>query len=63
MKKYYKVSFEYSEGIYCTNIAIAESVEAVEAHYSEYPWVAVKDCPDWEVDTYRAKGCPFITVD
>ena len=51
MKKYYKVSFEYSEGIYCTNIAIAESAAAVEAHYSEYPWVDVKECSAWELET------------
>ena len=67
MKKHYKVTFEHSEGafgkIFCTNIAIAESAEAVEAHYSEYPWVSVTESPDWEVESYRMKGCPFITVD
>ncbi len=63
MKKYFKVSFEYSEGIYCTNIAHAETAEAVEAHYSEYTWRAVKECPAWELETYRAKGCPFIEID
>lgn len=63
MKKFYKVSFEYSEGIYCTNIAIAESAAAVKEHYSEYSWVDVKECPAWELETCRAKGMPFINVD
>ena len=62
MKKYFKVSFEHGEGIFCTNIAIAESVEAVEAHYSEYAWVSVKEAREWEVENYRLKGCPFVTI-
>ena len=32
MKTYYKVSFEYSEGIYCTNMAHAEN--AAESAYN-----------------------------
>ena len=36
MKKYYYVNFEYSENVFCVNIAHAESAEAVENHYSKY---------------------------
>ena len=31
MKKYFNVSYQYSESVYCANIAHAESAEAVEA--------------------------------
>lgn len=40
MKKYFAVSFKYSESVYCSNIAHAETAEAVEAHYSKYEWSA-----------------------
>ena len=36
MKKYYKVSFQYSESVYCANIAHAETAADVEAYYSKY---------------------------
>lgn len=63
MKNYYKVSFEYCENLYCTNIAVAESVDAVKAHYSKYPWVDIKESPEWEIESYRERGCPFINID
>lgn len=44
MKKYFAVSFKYSETVYCSNIAHAETAEAVEAHYSKYEWVSVREC-------------------
>lgn len=58
----YKVSFEYSDGVFCTNIAIAESEEAVRKQYSKYPWVSVRECADYELEEARRKGMPIITI-
>ena len=53
MKKYFAVSFKYSETVYCSNIAHAETVEAVEAHYSKYELVSVRECEGYEVEEAR----------
>lgn len=62
--KYYTVSFEYAEDVFCTNIAHAPSAEAAEAQYrAKYGGlVSVRDCPDWELDTARCKGMPFVEI-
>lgn len=62
MKKYFAVSFKYSESVYCSNIAHAETAEAVNAHYSKYEWVSVRECEDYEVDTARQKGMPIVEI-
>ena len=63
MEKYYSVSFKYSETTYCTNIAHAESPEAVNAHYSKYEWVNVTECGENEVATAKRKGMPIIEIE
>ena len=63
MKKYYKVTFEYDENLYCTNIARADNIDAIKAYYNEYAWLDIKESPEWEVESFRRKGCPFINVD
>lgn len=63
MKKYFSVSFKYSENTYCTNIAHAENAEAVKAHYSKYEWVSVTECEEYEVETARRKGMPIIEIE
>lgn len=60
---YYKVTFEHSENVFCTNIAIADSVEAVKDHYSKYSWVNVRECAEWEVEEGKTKGMPVITIE
>lgn len=62
MKKYFAVSFKYSETVYCSNIAHAETVEAVKAHYSKYEWVSVRECEEYEVEEARRRGKPIIEV-
>ena len=62
MKKYYKVSFKYSENVFCSNIAHADSMEAVEAHYSKYPWFNVDDCLDYELESAKRKGMPIVEI-
>jgi len=63
MKKYYKVSFQYSESVYCSNIAHAEAVEDVETHYSKYPWISVSEAADHEVTAAQRKGMPIVECD
>lgn len=60
---YYKVTFEHSENVYCTNIAIADNVEAVKDHYFKYSWSNVRECAEWEVEEGKAKGMPIITIE
>ena len=60
---YYKVTFKHSENVYCTNIAIADSVEAVKDHYSKYSWSNVRECAEWEVEEGKTKGMPIITIE
>lgn len=63
MKKYFNVSFQYSNNAYCTNIAHAESVEDVERHYSKYGWVDVSDSTDYDIETARKKGMPVVEIE
>lgn len=63
MKQYFNVSFQYSESVYCANIAHAETVADVEAHYSKYTWVSVSPAADYEVEEARRRGKPIVEVD
>lgn len=59
----YKVTFQYSETIYCTNIAVAETKEAVEQYYSNYEWYKVDEATEWDVKEAEMKGMPVITIE
>lgn len=61
MKKYFKVSFE-SNGIFCSNIAHADSGEEAKAYYSEYEYVSVKECDSDEVEEALHRGKPIIEL-
>lgn len=64
MKKYFNVSFQYSEGVFCANIAHAESAEAVEAHYSEkYEWCKVSEATAADVEEAQRRGKPIIEIE
>lgn len=63
MKKYYKVSFQHSENVYCSNIAHAETAADVEAFYSKYAWYSVKEAAAYEVEEATRKGMPIIEVE
>lgn len=63
MKNYYNVSFKYSESVYCSNIAHAESVEDVERHYNRYPWVKVTEASEHDVKNALERGEPVIEVE
>lgn len=63
MKKYFAVSFKYSESVFCSNIAHAETAEAVAAHYSRYEWVDIREAEAHEVETARRKGMPIVEIE
>lgn len=64
MKKYFNVSFQYSESVYCANIAHAESAEAVEAHYSaKYEWCKVSEATAADVEEAKRKGKPIVEIE
>ena len=63
MKNYYNVSFKYSEDVYCSNIAHAESVEDVERHYSKHSWVKVTEASEHDVKNALERGKPVIEVE
>lgn len=63
MKQYFIVTFEHAKGIYCTNVAHAETAEDVKRHYSEYAWSNVRPAFDYELPELRAKGCPFVEIE
>lgn len=63
MKKYFAVSFKYSESVYCSNIAHAETAEAVAAHYSKYEWVDIREAEAHEIETARQKGMPIVEIE
>ena len=62
-KKFYKVSFQYSENVYCSNIAEAETAADVEKHYSNYSWCSVTEANENEVEAAKRKGMPIIKVE
>ena len=63
MKKYYRVSFKYSENVYCTNMVLADSMEDALNHYqSKYSWAAASEAKDHEVTAAKRKGMPLIEV-
>lgn len=63
MKRYYKVSFQYSEYTYCANIAHADNIQDVEKHYSKYAWSNVTEATEYDVEEAKTKGMPIIEIE
>ena len=63
MKQYYKVTFQHSENVFCTNLAHAETVQDVEREYSVYSWSSIKPAQPWDVEEARVKGMPIIEIE
>lgn len=60
MKEYNNKKWWIDSGI-VREIRIA--AEAVNAHYSKYEWVSVRECEDYEVETARRKGMPIVEIE
>lgn len=59
----FKVSFKYSEYVYCTNIAIAENIQDVEKHYSDREWYNIEEATDGDIKEAERKGMPIVTIE
>lgn len=62
MKKYFEVMFERSEGVFCVNIAHAETLEDVREYYSEYKWFYAKRVDECAVKASIDRGTPVIEI-
>ena len=66
MKKYYEVSFRwYDTTTHCANIVLAESPEAVKAHYTEkgHSWVGEPvEASEYRVQDAKRRGMPIIEI-
>ena len=49
-------------GVYCTNLVLTDSEEKAEEHYSKYEMVSIHIADEWEVDSYRSRGCPVVEL-
>lgn len=60
---YYNVTFKwYDTDTYCSNIAKAESVEAVKAHYAKYDSnPSISTASEYEIRSARERGKPIVT--
>ena len=60
MQNIYKVTFKYSDSVYCSNIARAENENDVRAHYSKYEWIDIRPGTDSDLQAAERKGMPII---
>ena len=63
MKKTFRVTFKYSDSVYCGNICIAESIEDVKRAYSKYEWSSVEEATEYDLEEAQKKGKPIITLE
>jgi hypothetical protein len=60
-KSAYIVSYRMdADGVCCTNIAIAECRDDVEAEYSGCDFLAINPAKDHEIEALRKRGCPIV---
>ena len=63
MKTWYLATFKWSDsGVYCTNLVLTDSEEKAEEHYSKYEMVSIRIADEWEVDSYRSRGCSVVEL-
>ena len=62
MKKYFEVTFKYSESVFCSNIVHAETLEDVRKCYSKYKWFYAKRADEYTVKAAIDRGMPIIEV-
>lgn len=60
--KYYKITFQYSESTYCSNIAHAESADDVKREYNKYSWYSVTDATEADVEAAKRRGMPIVEI-
>lgn len=60
---YYKVTFKYSESVYCTNIAVAKNEDVIRNHYKKYEILNISKASDYDIKDAKRKGMPIINCD
>lgn len=58
MKKYWFVSWNHGGGIYCTNLATAETAEDVRAEYAGCEELSVTEAAEYEIESAKRRGMP-----
>lgn len=60
----FQVSFKwYDSNTYCTNMVIANSMDDAKSYYeSKYSNVHIRSAKDWEIESARRKGMPFVNL-
>ena len=59
----YRVTFQKTETVYCVNIAMANSKQAVEEYYTgKYGWCAVDECSSYQLQEAQRRRCPIVTI-
>lgn len=60
---FYNVSFRWSDSVFCSNIASADSADDVRAYYgAKYTHVTVTECSAREVESARERGKPVRVI-
>ena len=57
----YLVTFQWSETIYCVNIAIG-TIDAINKHYSKYQWFSLRAATEYDIEEAKRKGMPIVKV-
>ena len=58
----YKITFKYSENTYCTNLAMADSLDKVQDKYRKYEWSNITEANYGDLAEAKRKGMPIIEV-
>lgn len=57
---YYMVSYHAGNGIYCTNLATADSVEDIQRAYANHEQVTINPAKDYEIESAKRRGMPVV---
>ena len=58
---FYVVSFQYSQNIYCTNIAHGD-LDKIEKAYSKYAWHEIREANGNDLENAKRRKTPVIYV-
>lgn len=61
-KKYFQITFKYSEEIFCTNIAHASTINEINAKYSDYEIISCRECESYEVESAKRRHMPIVEI-
>ena len=59
-RRYFKVTYQHSEYVWCTNIAHAVNAADVEREYSNHANVTIREADAADVEEARRKGMPIV---